>query len=231
MSARRIVVFAKRPEPGKVKTRMCPPLTREEAALLYAAMLDDVLETTAQAARAVDADLCLAVHPPEATHEMATLSPAGTRVEAQHGAGLAERMAHAVAAAAAAGYGRVLLRGSDNPTLPAELLCRGLAALHDAELAIGPDRDGGYGWIALRRPAPGLFDHPMSTTSVFDDTLANARSLGLRTTILEPHFDLDTAEDLARLARLRREGGAGPCPRTLAVLDEHAFWGCAPASG
>ena len=228
MTSSLIVVFAKRPEPGKVKTRMCPPLSPEEAALLYAAMLDDVLETTMHAARAADAHPCLVVHPPEATREMAALCPAGYRVEAQHGVGLAERMAHAVATAASAGYDRILLRGSDSPAMPADLLVRGLASLDAADLAIGPDPDGGYGWIALRRPVPGLFDHPMSTSSVFDDTLANARAQGLRAKILEPHFDLDTAEDFARLARVRREGGAASCARTLAVLDEHAFWRFAP---
>jgi len=219
-----IVVFAKRPEAGTVKTRLCPPLTPDEAAELYAAMLGDVLETTARAAAEARAASWLAVHPPDAASALAASAPPDFAAVAQRGADLSQRMAHAVAAAAAAGFERILLRGSDCPTLPAEALLRGLDALADADLAVGPDRDGGYGWLALRRPLAGLFDHPMSTGSVLADTLANARAAGLRTCTLDPHFDLDTAADLAALAELRRGGGAVSCPRTLAVLDERALW-------
>jgi rSAM/selenodomain-associated transferase 1 len=222
--ARVVVVFAKRPEPGAVKTRMCPPLSPEEAALLYAAMLDDVLDTTAQAARRAQAHTWLVVHPPEATGEMAASCPPGFRVQVQRGAGLAARMAHAVASAAAAGYERILLRGSDSPALPVHALVAGFEALERADLAVGPDRDGGYGWIALRRPVPGLFDHPMSTSSVLADTLSNARAKGLCVEMSDPHFDLDTVDDLTELAEVRRAGVAGSCPRTLALLDARGLW-------
>lgn len=219
-----IVVFAKRPEPGAVKTRMCPPLSPGQAAALYTAMLDDVLATTAAAAAAARAATWLAVHPPDAAGELAKRSPPGFRGVPQRGADLAERMAGAVASAAAAGFERILLRGSDNPALPGEELVRGLAALDDADLAVGPDRDGGYGWIALRGPAPGLFDHPMSTASVLADTLARAATLGLRARILAASFDLDTAADLAWLSGARARGETRECPRTLAHLDALGLW-------
>jgi glycosyltransferase A (GT-A) superfamily protein (DUF2064 family) len=133
-------------------------------------------------------------------------------------------MAHAAASAAAAGFERILLRGSDSPALPGERLLEGLDALADADLAVGPDRDGGYGWIALRRPVAGLFEQPMSTGSVLEDTLSNARAAGLRVRTLEPHFDLDAAADHAHLADRRREGRADACPRTLAMLDARGLW-------
>jgi rSAM/selenodomain-associated transferase 1 len=218
-----VVVFAKRPAPGAVKTRLCPPLTPEQAAALYAAMLDDVLATTAAAAAAAGADAWLAVHPSDAVGELALRAP-GFHTVAQRGADLAQRMECAVASAAAAGYARILLRGSDNPALPGSALAEGLAALEDADLAVGPDRDGGYGWIALRRAAPGLFDHPMSTATVLADTLARAAALGLHARTLAPHFDVDTAADLALLAAARSQGEARECPRTLAVLDELQLW-------
>jgi hypothetical protein len=129
-------------------------------------------------------------------------------------------MEHAVARARAAGFERILLRGSDNPALPAAAIVEGLAALGDADLAVGPDRDGGYGWVALRGGAPGLFDHPMSTATVLADTLARAAALGLRVCTLAAHFDLDTAADLAWLAAARERGETAECPRTLALLDE-----------
>jgi uncharacterized protein len=220
-----IVVFAKRPEPGAVKTRMCPPLTLEQAAVLYAAMLDDVLTTTAAAAASASAVSWLAVHPPDAVSDLERRCPPGFRVCAQRGADLAERMEHAVASAAAEGFTRVLLRGSDNPSLPGAMLERGLAALEHADLVVGPDRDGGYGWVALRAPAPGLFTHPMSTDTVLADTLARAASQGLRALALAPHFDLDTAADLRWLAAARDRGEAGECPRTLAQIDSLGLLG------
>ena len=224
MSGRVIVVFAKRPAPGAVKTRMCPPLAPDQAAAIYAAMLDDVLATTASAAAAARAETWIAVHPARAVGELIARCPPGFHGLPQRGADLAERMEVAVASAAAAGFDRILLRGSDNPALPGEELARGLAALEDADLAVGPDRDGGYGWIALRGPAPGLFDHPMSTASVLEDTLARAAALGLRARTLSASFDLDTAADLAWLAAVRDRGEARECPRTLALLDELALW-------
>jgi rSAM/selenodomain-associated transferase 1 len=228
LTDRVVVVFAKRPEPGAVKTRMCPPLLPEQAAALYAAMLDDVLATTAAAAAEAGAAAWLAVHPPDAVAELAERCPAGFHAIAQRGADLSERMGSALADAAAAGFTRILLRGSDNPSLAGAELVRGLAALAEVDLAVGPDRDGGYGWIALRGAPPGLFDHAMSTASVLSDTLARADALGLRVQTAAPHFDLDTAADLALLASARARGEARDCPRTLALLDERKLWPTAP---
>jgi uncharacterized protein len=223
-SDRVVVVFAKRPVPGAVKTRMCPPLSPEQAAALYAAMLDDVLATTAAAAQQAGAVAWLAVHPAEAVEELSARCPPGFRGIAQRGADLAQRMGNALADAAEAGFARILLRGSDNPSLAGAELVRGLAALDGADLAVGPDRDGGYGWIAVRGAPPGLFDHVMSTASVLSDTLDRAASLGLRVRTLAPHFDLDIASDLALLASARERGEARECPRTLALLDELGLW-------
>lgn len=219
-----VVVFAKRPAPGAVKTRMCPPLSAQQAAALYGAMLDDVLATTARAAAEAGAAAWLAVHPADAVGELCARGPAGFRGVAQRGGDLAERMANALHDAAAAGFARILLRGSDNPSLAGAELVRGLAALDGADLAVGPDRDGGYGWIAVRGAPAGLFDHAMSTESVLADTLARAAALGLRVQTLAPHFDLDTADDLALLASARARGEARDCPRTLAALDELGLW-------
>jgi rSAM/selenodomain-associated transferase 1 len=224
LTDRVVVVFAKRPAPGAVKTRMCPPLSPEQAAALYAAMLDDVLATTAAAAEEAGAATWLAVHPADALEELAARCPPGFRGVVQRGADLPHRMGNALADAAAAGFARILLRGSDNPSLAGAELVRGLAALDGADLAVGPDRDGGYGWIALRGAPPGLFDHAMSTASVLADTLARAAALGLRVRMLAAHFDLDTAADLALLASARERGEALDCPRTLALLDELRLW-------
>jgi rSAM/selenodomain-associated transferase 1 len=219
-----VVVFAKAPIPGRVKTRMVPPFTPDQAAGLYAAMLADVLEATAEFAARRGLEAVLTIDPPEVCGEMARRAPPGYRVVAQRGPGLAARMDWAVAELAAAGRDAVLMRGSDSPALDAATLDAALDALADFDLVVCPDLDGGYSLVGLRRPVPGLFDHPMSTERVLDDTLANAARLGLRPRVLSPRFDLDTAADLAHLARARLDGAAESCRRTLAFLDEGSLW-------
>ena len=140
-------------------------------------------------------------------------------------------MAWAAREAAAAGAQRILLRGSDSPTLDRGIVAGALDALGDLDLFLRPDRDGGYSLVGLRRPAAGLFGHPMSTRSVLADTLANAERLGLRTCVAEASFDIDTAADLHHLAAARRADITALCPRTLAYLDDNALWppACGPS--
>jgi len=219
-----LVVFGKAPEAGRVKTRMVPPLSVEEARDLAECLLDDVLEATAQAASQLGLEPVLAVDPPGALARLAARAPPSFRVVAQRGVDLGSRMQWAVEEAAAGGCAPVLLRGSDSPTLDAALVAEAVAALDHADLVIRPDRDGGYSLVGLRRPAPGLFAHPMSTASVLRDTLAGAGSLGLAAHLLPTGFDLDRIEDLRLLAEARADGRVLPCPRTLAYLDERDLW-------
>jgi rSAM/selenodomain-associated transferase 1 len=219
-----LVVFAKAPRPGLVKTRMTPPLSPEQAAELYACMLDDVLRASARFCAELDLDAWVAVHPAEACAEIAARAPAGFRAVAQRGAGLGPRMEWAVREAAAAGASPILLRGSDSPALGRELLEAALAALARADLVLSPDRDGGYQLVGLRAPAPGLFAHPMSTSRVLEDTLARARARRLRAQLLEAGFDLDRPADLRRLAGARSPSVTDLCRSTLAWLDQQGPW-------
>ncbi len=226
-----LVVFAKAPRAGRVKTRMTPALSPEEARALYACLLADVLEESARAGAALDLDLVVAGDPPERLSELAALAPAGFRVVEQRGPDLGARMQHAVREVAAAGGLPVLLRGSDSPTLDRALFRDALAAFSEADLVVCPDPDGGYSLVGVRCAAHEVFAHAMSTPSVLVDTLARARSLGLCSRVLEPRFDLDCAEDLHRLAEARRRGPALPCPRTLAYVDERNLWSRAGSVG
>ncbi len=219
-----VIVFAKRPLPGLVKTRMTPPLTEEMAAGLYAAMLDDVLAATAEAAPPLGLEPVLAVHPPDALREMAGRAPQAFRVVAQHGADLAARMTHAVAQAAAGAFDPILLRGSDSPALGAALLREAVEGLAHSDLVASPDEDGGYNLVGMHRPNPGVFDHTMSVSSSLDELLVRAARLGLRTARLSRGFDLDTVGDFALLAAQRAGDAPPPCPRTLAFLDENRLW-------
>lgn len=219
-----IVVFAKAPRPGFVKTRLSPRFSAEEAAELYANMLDDVLAATSAFARELSLNAAVAVHPPSACPEIALQAPASMQVIAQCGRDLPERMAWAVCEVAASGAARILLRGSDSPMLDRQTIEEAIERLDDADLVLCPDLDGGYSLVGLRKPVPGLFDHPMSTQSVLDDTLANASALGLQAHLLDARFDIDTAEDLRHLAAARDRVGTELCPRTIGYLDANDLW-------
>ncbi|MDH3518815.1 MAG: TIGR04282 family arsenosugar biosynthesis glycosyltransferase [Myxococcales bacterium] len=223
--------MAKPPRPGEVKTRMTPPLTPEQAAALYACLLDDVLASSARIAAACALDPVLAVHPASACDELARRCPAAFGVLGQRGADLGERMERAIEDALSTGAERVLLRGSDSPMLDMRHVLAALAALETHDLAVCPDRDGGYSLVGVRAAVPGLFAHPMSTRRVLDDTLAAARRRGLRVSVEAPCFDLDRVADLRWLAEARGRGAESLCPRTLAHLDARDLWRLVPDLG
>jgi uncharacterized protein len=225
-----LVVFAKAPQPGRVKTRLSPPLSSSEAAELYRCLLLDALEESAAAAAELGLEAVVAVDPPGATTELAALSPAGFRAIAQSAGELGARMSHVVRQAAAAGAPFALLRGSDSPGLDRDLLRDAVVSLTCTDLVVCPDRDGGYNLIGLgpralaSGPTGGLFDHPMSTPSALGDTLARADRIRLSSKRLAAGFDVDRFEDLRWLARARGERNSIPCRRTLAFLDERQLW-------
>lgn len=210
-----LVIFAKAPVPGEVKTRLCPPLTPDEASSLHGSLVLDVLEK-ARGAAGMDRWLaCL----PAADHVFFQIMEEryGVRLLDQAGRDLGERMAAAFQALFERGYRRVLLVGTDVPLLPASIFgqANGLLASHD--LVLGPALDGGYYLIGLTRPTPALFtDIPWSTDRVCALTQAKAEALGLKTSTLPAFRDLDTIEDLLALTReagLEKAPGAKKGPR------------------
>ena len=214
MTARRdlLALFAKAPVPGQVKTRLCPPLEPSQAAELYEAMLLDILDQH----RAEPCDLALWHTPAAAADWFRAAAPAAYRLLAQQGSDLAARMCHLFRHHADEGYTRMVLRGTDSPTLPAARVPEAFAALASgADLVLCPDRDGGYNLVGLCRPVDALFELEMSTASVLEGTLGRARELGLRTELLAAHHDVDTEADLALLSA---ELCASRTPRTQAWL-------------
>jgi uncharacterized protein len=210
-----LALFAKQPVAGEVKTRLCPPFSPEEAAALYEAMLLDILDQHARAS--VPADLALWYAPAHGRAWFEKNSPPGYRLHAQQGPRLPERMRALFRSHAEQGYRRIVLRGTDSPTLPGARIHEALAQLEAADLVLCPDRDGGYNLIGLREPQDALFDLEMSTPRVLDWTVERARQLGLRVALLEPHHDVDTAGDLRLLFP---EVSAQHTPRTAAWLAQ-----------
>ena len=216
-----LIVFAKAPRPGLVKTRMAPPLNLGQAARLYEAMLADVLDASARFAAALDLEAVLAFHPPDAVAEMIGRTPPGFRLQVQRGVGLAERMANAFAEAAAAGAPFAILRGSDSPGL--EKAHIEAATLHldgSADVVLTPDGSGGYAVVGQRAPDPRIFDVPMSTDDMVDQTVARCEALGLRIHQTKPTFDLDEAGDLTALDAWPQERSSDLCPRTVEAIAD-----------
>ena len=149
--------------PGQVKTRLASEISLEGAAALYEAMLLDILD---QHAAERDCDRALWFAPPEARPWFEKFEPAGWRVLPQAGPDLASRMATLFRVHASEGYQRIVLRGTDSPTLPAARVAEAFAALERAELALCPDRDGGYNLIGLRTAHDGLFQLELSHAGV-----------------------------------------------------------------
>ncbi len=186
-----LVVMAKEPLPGRVKTRLCPPLAHAEAATLAAAALADTLQAVAwtQARRRV---LVLDGAP-------GPWLPPGFEVIAQRGDGLAERLANATRDVGEA----LVFVGMDTPQLTRALLLTALDALAGSDAVLGPTIDGGYWAIGLREPDPAVFDDvPMSTAGTAAAQLARLDELGLDTVELELLHDVDSFEDAATVAAL-----------------------------
>jgi hypothetical protein len=191
-----LIIFAKEPRPGQVKTRLSPPLSPEAAAQLYHRFLQDILD---EMARVPEVRLAVAFSPPTARGFFRRLAPPGTILFPQEGADLGDRMARAFARNFAAGFGSVLLRGSDVPDLPAAVVSEAAAVLTSgqAQVLLGPATDGGYHLVGLTEPQPALFQGPAwSSSTVLTDTLCLARQLGLRVHLLPPWADIDTYDNL-----------------------------------
>ena len=219
MSRGWLSVFAKAPRPGQVKTRMIPPLSPKQAAMLYDAMLADVLISSADFAQRLDLEPILHFDPPDARPEFERRAPDGYRFCPQLGFGLAERMSNAFEEAAAAGVDRVILRGSDSPGLDFETVEDALARLDAGQdLVLTPDQGGGYALIALKKPRRELFEVVLSTGSVLSETLGRARSLGLEASLTRASFDFDRAADLAWIDALPPAKSSVLCPRTVEII-------------
>ncbi len=212
-SADALILMAKAPRPGAVKTRLTPPYSAGEAAALYACMLADTAEEMASLP-GVRRYLHYAPRGWRADFEAAPF--AGYALRPQSGRDLGERMARAAAEAFRAGAGRVAVIGADCPALPASRIreaFRELAA--GARAVLGPSADGGFHLAALAGPAPSLFGGiAWGSGTVLRDVAARCREAELPYALLRVECDVDTAEDVAAFSRWARAHAGPTCPRT-----------------
>ena len=205
-----VVIMAKVPYPGRVKTRLCPPLTPWQAATLYRAFLFDKI---AQVRTLTSARPAIAYTPASGEDFFADLAPDFTRI-AQQGTDLGERLIHSLEYFLNLGDTGVMAIDSDTPTLPTHCLQQAIELLTkpDVDVVIGPSDDGGYYLIGVRALHRELFvEMPWSTSAVLPETVRRAEARGLNVACLPAWFDVDTPEDLARLhTTLSQTEGAKP---------------------
>lgn len=194
-----LIVFAKVPQPNRVKTRLTTLLTPEEAADLYAAFLKDAIDAYLE----LDVDVRLYFSPYEEGIPT-DLQPAGVSVYTQKGDGLGARMAAAFAETFVAGYQKAVIIGTDHPTLPAAFIEQAFAVLQDDKksISIGPSDDGGYYLLGMNTFSPAVFaDMTYSHPAVFAQTLERIGPLDAELHVLPEWYDVDDPDSLKRLVQ------------------------------
>lgn len=198
-----MVIFAKAPVPGQVKTRLCPPLTPDEAATLHGSFVIDMLERTkvATAKLKLPLDRYLACAPSSTLVFFQIMEERqSVKLIDQVGDDLGLRMQQAFATLFEKGYQRVFIVGTDIPSLPLDYYKQALAMLDSHDVVLGPAMDGGYYLIGLKQPRQELFANiAWSTDRVLAATQEKAAGLGLKTALLPSWRDVDTIDDLTAL--------------------------------
>jgi rSAM/selenodomain-associated transferase 1 len=218
---RTLVIMAKAPKPGRVKTRLNPSLSQPAVIAFYCCLLDDTLQLARSLGDVEIAIMC----PGSDVDEMANLVGDGVRVVAQTGEGLAAALTSVFREFAAAGR-RVIAFNSDSPHLPASVLQSAFEALVTSDVVVGPTHDGGYYLVGAKATHPALFEGDgMGTGNALDILLQRAGAMQLSVGFTDPFYDIDVVDDLVRLAAELKLAPAR-APRTAAWMKQ---WGPAVA--
>ncbi len=198
-----LLIFAKPPEPGRVKTRLHTVLSPAEAAAVHRACLEDTVRHVA-CVPGCQRWLQVAAPADRATELAAALGlDSCWRVGVQRGRNLGERLRFAFEARFRAGCTKVLAVGTDTPWMGSGRIRRAIELLSDDDAVLGPCADGGYYLVGVRRQASEIFSGiPWSTSQVFDRTLGALQKVRASYRLLPRDFDLDRPEDLGRAAEL-----------------------------
>jgi uncharacterized protein len=214
-----LAVMAKAPRPGKVKTRLSPPLTPEQASSLNICFLRDTTENIRQVSLGGKSAGLVAYTPVGEEEAFRGLLPEDFLLLPQRGDGFGERLFFACEDLLAAGFGAVCLIDSDSPTMPQAALLQAVESLARPgdRMVLGGCEDGGYYLIGLKQPHRRVFEEiDWSTSRVFEQTQERAGEIFLETELLPPWFDVD---DAAALDRLQRELAA---PQSIGFNAVHS---------
>ena len=217
-------VFGKRPEPGRVKTRLAAEFGDGFAAMAHEAMLFDALETWSPG-RFLDPGgrRVLVYSPEDAGPWFDERVPASWALQPQAEGDLGARMRAFFEGEFAEGATRVVVIGADSPTLDPSILISAFLCLESKDVVLGPSTDGGYYLLGCRPPAPMLFEGvDWGTAAVLGQTLERLQGSGRSLAVLPPWYDVDTPDDWRMLGghlRALRASGMDPgLPRVEALL-------------
>lgn len=218
---RALIIFAKKPESGSVKTRLSPPLTAEEAAGLYNCMIRDTLEMTTSLS-GVNIFIFFQDDPGAADFFKA-LAP-DTDSRPQRGESLGERMKYAFQELFSRGFTEVAIIGTDSPDLPPEHIFEAFALLEyeHTDVVFGPAEDGGYYLLAMKRVWDELFTGlPWSSEHLLSASVETAKDSCLGASFLPKWHDIDTVADLGRPELLDEKSPAKRTREFLSTISNH----------
>jgi len=211
-----LVIMAKAPRPGTVKTRLAQNLPVGAVTELYRCLLDDTMALAGSLGNVEVAIMC----PASDVEELTQLARATMGVVAQKGEGLAAGLVSVFTHFTVAGHQRIVAFNSDSPHLPVSVLASAFEMLTAYDVVVGPTHDGGYYLVGAKAAHAALFDGDgMGTNNALDVLLARARKLQLSVAFTHPFYDIDVVDDLIRLAAELRLAPAR-APRTAAWLKQ-----------
>ncbi len=191
----KLIVFCKEPAPSKVKTRMVPPLTHIQAAVLYDSFLKETLRLCSKTS-GVQKILCF--HPPKSSRYLDTLIDSSWDMQPQVGKNLGERLAHALETNLKGGP--ALIVGTDCPSLPKDFIYAAIKALNHHKIVLGPAIDGGFYLLGLKSYYHGIFNNiSWSSQKTLGDLLRNIGSQKIKPFMLPRWYDIDDIEDFRLL--------------------------------
>jgi rSAM/selenodomain-associated transferase 1 len=224
-SDRVLVIMAKAPRPGAVKTRLAASLSPAAVTDFYCCLLEDTL-ALARSLKLKLSDVEVAIMCPDSdVNELAQLAGAQlanneASIVAQKGDGLAAGLTSVFAHFADGHQRRIIAFNSDSPHLPRSVLEDAFETLAAHDVVVGPTHDGGYYLVGAKASHPTLFARDgMGTSSALESLLSRARALDLSVGFADPFYDIDVVDDLTRLAAELRLAPAR-APRTAAWLKE-----------
>jgi len=215
-SGRVLVIMAKAPRPGTVKTRLAPSLSPEAVTAFYCCLLDDTLALAQSLGDVEVAIMC----PDSDVNELAQLTGNEASVVPQKGEGLVAGLTSVFAKFSVDHHRRVIAFNSDSPHLPRSVLEGAFETLAAHDVVVGPTHDGGYYLVGAKASHPALFARDgMGTRNALERLLSGARALELSVGFAELFYDIDVVEDFTRLAEELRLAPTR-APRTARWLKE-----------
>ncbi len=193
-----LILFARAPVSGKVKTRLTPHISSQKATDLYKAFIIDIVTSLK---KLKGQDLTIA-YTPDSSHDTSFHGLVGRSIPlfSQRGDTLGERLKNAFQDSFCKETKRVIIIGTDSPTLPVSYIKEAFHALRDVPIVIGPTFDGGYYLIGLSEFTGEIFDDiEWGSAYVFSQTITRIKELNKQLYVLPPWYDIDTPSDLSFL--------------------------------